>query len=171
MIKVIGMITMRVLLFVGLTAALTGAALAQSQQIVLGQPQIQIGADQKILFEAATKMVQRDFKAAEALYGQAIAINNKNIEAYLQRSMTRRELGDDAGMTSDAQTVVTLADAVLQQDPQNAHLHYQRGMGYRLLKQFEAAKNDVTTGMQLSGNSSWQTDLQAIDLERRETAR
>lgn len=152
----------------GLIMASTAPAAAQTQTFVFGNaPNIQLSNDQKIMLEAANKLVQRDYRSAEGMYTQAIALNGSNIEAYLQRAVARREMGDQNGMAADATTVINLSNSQLQQNPRDPTLYYQRGMGYRLLRQFDQARNDITTGMQIGGKSNWKTDLQAIELERK----
>lgn len=149
------------------------AAAAQTiqQTFVVGgsgsSSNLQIPNDQKIMLEAANRLVQKDFRGAESMYSQAIAVNRANIEAYLQRAVARRELGDEPGMSSDARSVILLANNALQQAPNNPTLYYQRGMGYRLLRAFDQAKNDIITGMRIGGKNNWKTDLQAIELERK----
>jgi len=141
-----------------------------TQTFVLGggnNASVQITNDQKILLEAANKFVRRDYEGAESLYTQAIAINGSNIEAYLQRAAVRRELHNEAGMTADANMVIGLANQALQRNGNDPGLYYQRGMGYRLLRQFDLARDDITTGMRIGGRSNWQTDLKAIEIERK----
>gem|GEM_PF-2376627 len=158
--------------FIPLVGMISLPAFAQTTQQTFilggsGASNLQISNDQKIMLEAANKLVQRDYRTAENMYSQAIAVNRVNIEAYLQRAVVRRELGDEAGMATDARSVIGLADNALQQSPNNPTLYYQRGMGYRLLREFDQAKNDIVTGMQIGGKSNWKTDLQAIELERK----
>jgi hypothetical protein len=145
------------------TFVLGGPARAQGG----GGPSVQIAPEQKMMFDAANLIVQRDFKGAESLYSQVIAMSRGNIEAYLQRGVVRREMGDEAGMMSDARNVVILANNALQQAPRDPTLYYRRGMGFRLLREFDQAKNDILTGMRIGGKTNWQNDLQAIDLERK----
>ena len=151
--------------------ALNGAApvFAQTTQtfVIGGASNLKISNDQKIMLEAANKLVQKDYSTAESMYSQAIAVNGGNIEAYLQRAVVRRELGDDQGMTADARSVIMLSNNALQQSPNNPTLYYQRGMGYRLLRHFDQARSDISTGMQIGGKGNWKTDLQAIELERK----
>lgn len=132
-----------------------------------GGSNVQFSNDQKIMLEAAGKLVQRDYSTAENLYTQAIAINGRNIEAYLQRAVVRREMHNDDGMSSDANTVIALANDALQQNPNDPNLYYQRGMGFRLLRQFDQARDDITNGMRIGGKDNWKTDLKAIELERK----
>lgn len=152
-----------------LLATVPAHAQTTQQTFVLGggANNLQIANDQKIMLEAANKLVQKDYRSAESMYTQAIALNQGNIEAYLQRAVARREMEDENGMASDARAVISLADNALQQNPKNPTLYYQRGMGYRLLHQFDQARDDITMGMQIGGKSNWKTDLQAIELERK----
>lgn len=146
---------------------------AQTKFIINGAPvsgsggRFQISPDQKLLLEAAKKVVSNDYKGAEALYDQAIRINSGNIDAYLQRGIVRRELGDQAGAAADGRTVVSMANRSLQQTPGDAGLYHRRGMGLRLMKDFEHAKMDIARAIQMSGKLSWKTDLQAIELEEK----
>jgi tetratricopeptide (TPR) repeat protein len=158
----------RLFCIIGLITALAAPAALAQQMVFGGNSKLQITNDQQVLFEAANKVMNRDFASAEGLYSQAIAMNGRNIDAWLQRAVTRRELGNEAGMQSDARTVIALSDEALQQTPQNANLFYERGMGYRLLRDYDKAREDISTGMRIGGRSSWQTDLQAIELERKE---
>ena len=152
-----------------LLGTIAGSALAQTQQtFVLGHGgNLQLSDDQKLMFEAANKFVARDYAGAESLYSQVIAINGRNIEAYIQRAAVRREMHNEGGTTSDAQTVIVLANNALQQNPRDPNLYHQRGMGYRLLRQFDQAENDINTGMTMGGRDSWKIDIKAIELERK----
>ena len=71
--------------------------------------------------------------------------------------------------TQDAASAVSLSSSLLARDPNNAQLYYQRGMSYRLLKDFTKAKADTRQAMQLAGGQrdDWKTDLTAIELEEK----
>jgi len=144
----------------------SGAATAQTQTFTIGGG-MQFAPEQKYLFEAANAFVQGDFSTANSLYSQAISLNANNTDAYLQRAAVRRELGDNAGMQADAQRVIELSNRALEQNPHNPNAYYERGMAHRLLKEFDDAKADITKGMRIGGKSNWQTDLKAIEMERK----
>ena len=145
----------------------SGSVLAQ-QTIPLGT-KLQFGEDQKVMLDAAAKTLKRDFKGAEVLYSKAIDINKSNIDAYMQRGIVRHELGNASGAASDGQATVTLANSALRNNPNDPNLYYKRGMGFRLLKRYDQAKQDISNGMRLGGSSSWQMDLQSIDFEQKES--
>ncbi len=128
---------------------------------------ISIGPEQKAMLQAAQYVMKNQFREAEALYSQVIGMNDGFIEAYLQRSVVRRELGNVAASQSDAVMAVRLTEMKLKDQPQNARLYYQRGTGYRLLRQFPQARKDIETAISLSGNNSWRGDLQAMALEEK----
>lgn len=163
------------LLMLPLLAAMPAGAQTVTQTFVLGgganagggSPAIQFAPDQTIMFNAANKFMQRDFPAAESLYSQAIALNPKNTDALLQRAAVRRELGNEGGMASDAQNVIALSNQALQKNPNDPNSYYERGMAYRLLKEYDEAKADIAKGMQIGGKKSWATDLKAIEIERK----
>lgn len=154
---------------------LPGLALAQTQTrtFVINKngkaatPGLMLPQDQKLMLAAAKKMSEREYKEAERLYGQALAANGSNINAYLQRGLVRRDLGNQAGMEADARQALSLVNARLAQDGNNANLYYQKSLGERLLKQFDAAEQDLRTAIRLSNKSEWNTDLKALELERR----
>ena len=144
---------------------------AETKFIINGAPagggKIQISPEQKLMLEAAKKVVSNDYKTAESLYDQALTINGSNMDAYLQRGIVRRELGNESGAASDGRAVVNLANSSLQLNPNDASLYHRRGMGLRLLKDYDNAQADITRAIQMSGQLSWKTDLQAIELERK----
>lgn len=144
-------------------------ASAQTVQYVLGNgnAKIEISSDQRLIFEADQKVVRKEYRAADTLYSQAIAINPNNIAAYLQRGIVRREMGNEQGAVADGRMAATLANNALHAAPRDFNLYYQRGMGFRLMKDFDQAHKDVTTAIQLGGPANWQTDLQAIALEKK----
>ena len=113
-------------------------AQSTQQQFVVSGGKLQISDEQKLILQAAQKSspTRLQEQCAESIYSQIIAGKNGSYtDAYLQRGVVRREMGDQAGMQSDARAVIiTLADASIQQNPNNAISYYQRGMGYRLLK-------------------------------------
>lgn len=128
---------------------------------------IVIPKEQAIMFEAAKKTTARDYKAADTLYTKAIAINNGNISAYLQRGLVRRQLGDERGAGADAERAIALVNLRLKQAPDDAELYYQRSLGARLLGQFNAAEKDLRYAISLSSRSEWENDLKALELEKR----
>jgi len=136
---------------------------------ISGLQKLQIPGDLKLIFEANSAVMKHDYPGAEGLYTQAIAINPNNTEAYLQRGFIRREMKNAAGAADDGRKAVMLANIGLQQEPGSAMLYHQRGMGERLLKDFDHAKDDIAKSLQLGGQADWQTDLQAIVLEQKES--
>src|SRR4051812_11290613 len=121
----------RLLMTIMLAALLPAGAQAQTttQTFVMGGGKVIMTDDQKLMLSAAQKIMSRDFRGAEALYSQAISINGRNIDAYLQRGIVRRELKDEEGSASDARMVVALANEGLKTDDRNPNLYYDRGMG------------------------------------------
>lgn len=132
-----------------------------------GGGKLALGPEQKLMFQATNKFVQLDYKGAETLYTQAIAMNGNNANAYVQRGAVRRELHNTAGMKSDAERAIVLLNANLEQNTNNADLYYQRSLAHRLLKQFDAAEQDLQKAMQIANRAEWETDMKAIALERK----
>jgi tetratricopeptide (TPR) repeat protein len=130
-------------------------------------PSMIISDDQKYMFEASKKFMDMDFKGAEALYSRAIDANEGNANAWLQRGVVRRELGDVRGMASDAQRALIITEAAMRQNPNDADLYYQKSLAERLLKRFDVAEQDLRQAMRLSNSRKWETDLKAIALERK----
>lgn len=126
-----------------------------------------ITPSQQLIFDANKKILQGDYASAEALYNKAIALDGNNASAYLQRGVVRREMKNEPGMRADAQMAIALLNQKLQADNRSAGAYHERSMAYRLLKQFDAAKQDLTLAIQLSGNARWQTDMTALELERK----
>ncbi len=101
---------------------------------------LKIDPNQQVMLDAAQKVMQKDYESALKLYNQVIA----------------------------AAMAVRLSEARLQQHPQNARLYYQRGTGYRLLKDFPKATENIRYAMQLAGGKrDWEFDLKAIALEQK----
>ena len=167
------MVKYGVLLAAALVAMVPDLAMAETRFIINGTPaggsggKFEVSADQKLMLEAAKKVVSNDYQAAESLYNQAITLNANNMDAYLQRGIVRRELGNQSGAEADGRAVVTLANNSLQQNPNDANLYHRRGMGLRLLRDFDNAKADISKAIQMSGQLSWKTDLQAIELAQK----
>lgn len=136
---------------------------------IQGGQQVVIPQDQQLMLQAARMVMQRDYGGALRLYDQAIGMNPGNIEAYIERSVVKREMQNTAGSEADAAMAVRLSDAAITRDPKNPLLYYQRGMGYRFLRDFAHAKENVRYAMQISGgqHSDWETDLRAIELEEK----
>ena len=122
--------------------------------------------EQQWMFEASGKFLHRDYKGAEEGYTKVLQSNNRHIDAYLQRAAVRREMDNGAGMQSDAKTALTLIDSELQQRS-DADLYYERSLANRLLKQFDAAEQDLRKAMSLNKSANWDNDLKAIALERK----
>lgn len=127
----------------------------------------EIGPEQKQMFEASAKFVKFDYKGAEAAYTEVLQMNGRNINAYVQRGVVRRELGNKEGTRSDATMALNLIDAALRQEQGNANLYYERSLANRLLKQFDAAEKDLRMAMRLNASANWENDLKAIALERK----
>lgn len=132
-----------------------------------GPVQIAITEEQKLMFEAPKYVFHQEYKAAEAIYTRVLGMNPSNSEAYIQRGLVRREIADTAGATADGRAAVIISNNALSANPNNASLYYERSMGFRLLKQFEQARKDMQIAIQLSGNTTWDTDMKAIDLEQK----
>ncbi len=128
---------------------------------------IKIAPEQQYMLKAAQYVMAKKFQEAESLYSQVIAANNQYIDAYLQRAVIRRELGNQNGSAGDAVIATRLADRLLQNSPQNARLYYQRASGYRLLKEFAKARADYNMALSLNNTSAWRADLQAMALEEK----
>lgn len=154
-------------------ACLPVSASAQTQTFVIKKsgaaaaPALTISQDQKLMLAAAGKMSEGKLKEAEILYSQALAANGGNVNAYLQRALARRDLGDTEGMATDARQAVALISARLEQNPGKANLYYQRSLAERLLRQFDAAEKDLRAAIRLSNKSEWTNDLTALELERK----
>jgi tetratricopeptide (TPR) repeat protein len=165
----------KITLFPVMVVALSLAfpAQAQTQRMVIENGKVasasrpEVGGDQVLMLEAVGKVMQRDYRAAETLYSQAIAQNAGNLQAYIQRGLIRRELKDGQGAQSDGRAVVTLADRTLQRNSEDADAYQQRAMGYRLQGQFALAKEDMRMALKRQRKISWENDLKAIELEER----
>jgi tetratricopeptide (TPR) repeat protein len=143
---------------------------AQAEAVTIktqGGPVV-IAQEQQLMLDAAQKVLKSDWRGALAVYDQVIALNASSIQGHLQRSVVKRELQDARGSQQDAAMAVTLSEAALQQNPQSARLYYQRGTGYRLLKDFPKATENIRYAMQMKGGKrNWETDLKAIALEEK----
>lgn len=128
-----------------------------------------IGEEQKLMFEASSKVMKKDYEGALEAYNKAIAVNGANIQAYIQRGVVRRELGDTGGARADGLAAAQLANGALAQNPNSASLYYQRGSAMRLLKDYDRASADIQHAIQLSGGQrrDWQGDLNAIELDKK----
>lgn len=151
---------------------LAGSTLAQTMliqngRIVSNGGHVQASAEQKLMLSAPEYIYKQDYRGAEMVYSQVIAMNDHHISAYIQRGLVRREMGDGAGAMEDGRAAVILANEALQTNPNEAYLYYQRGSGFRLLKQFSQARTDIQYAMRLRGDQSWDLDLKAIDLEEK----
>ncbi len=145
----------------------SGAASGQQQGGGGQASRLVIDQDQQLIFSATASVLKKDYPTAEKLYSQALAIDSSNINAYLQRGFVRREMGNTQGVESDARTAITLANNALKSNPRDSDIYYQRSMALRLIHQFELAKKDILTALQLGGKQSLQNDLKAIDLEQK----
>jgi len=119
-------------------------------------------------FLAAQAVMKHDYATAVQMYNQIIAANPNNIDAYISRGIVKREMKDDAGSITDGQAVLRLTEPGLQQNPNDALLYHQRGMGFRLVRDFGQATDNIQRAIQLSGgaNPAWQNDLNALKLEQ-----
>lgn len=147
--------------------AVTVPGYAYAETIKLQSGMASSGTKISPLLEASKKAMAGDLRGAEVAYSAIIASNPNHIEAYLQRGVMRRELGDATGRALDGQAALTLVDQRLQANPNSAELYRQRSMADRLLKNYPQARTDLRRAMQLDGGNRWQTDLQAITLEEK----
>jgi tetratricopeptide (TPR) repeat protein len=144
-----------------------GVAPAMAQQPPANGAKIVIGDDQRLMFAAMQAAIKKDYKTAEDMYSRMIALNPRDTNAYLQRGIMRRQMGNEAGALADGKSVVILANTSLQADPRAGALYYMRGMGFRLLKDYTQAEKDVQTAITQGGPPEWKTDLRAIELEKK----
>ena len=132
-----------------------------------GSSKITINQAQEVIFKAQQSLMKGDYAGAEALYSQAIALDNSNIQAYLHRGVVRRERRDYQGMDADARIALALTNNAIRANPRDPDGYYERSLALRLLYQFDQARKDVLAAMQLGGKPSLKNDLQAIELERK----
>ncbi len=134
-------------------------AYAQQQTIVMqggkiisggGAASAQAGEEQQLMNDAPNYVLRRDYQGAEGLYTHVIGINKNNIGAYIQRGLVRRELGNQQGAMADGQIAVTLTNELMNTLPNNANLYYQRAMGFRLMRQFPQAREDMQKAINLA---------------------
>lgn len=126
-----------------------------------------IGEAQQFIFKAQQSVLKGDWATAETLYSEAIARDGANLQAYLHRGVVRREKRDWRGVDADARMALALANRNVSAHPRDPDGYYERSMALRLLRQFDLAKKDVITAIQLGGKQSLRNDLQAIELERK----
>jgi len=157
------------MLVIALAALPYVPAHAQTTQVVLGGATVQINEQEKAMLTAANKMMKGDFKGAEQDYSGVLAVDSGYVDAYLQRGVVRRLQGNEQGAQNDGRAVLRLAEMALQKNPASAQGYYQRGMGYRLLKQYDHAKADVQKAIELGGKPAWRNDLRDIALEDKAT--
>lgn len=120
------------------------------------------------MLKAAQYVIEQKFGEAEVIYSSVISNNPKNLQAYIQRSIARRELGNKRGMETDAVEVINISQIEMQQRPDDASLYYSRGTAYRLLRDYAKARADIEYALRLSPeNAGWKQDLQAIALEEK----
>lgn len=130
--------------------------------------QIVLDSKQMGMLKAAQSVQRRDYAAALAAYDRVLAQDGAFVPAYIQRSVVKREMKDEVGSKADASMAVRLAEASLAREPQNPRLYYQRGQAYRLLGDYAKARENVRYAMQLPGaDATWNTELQAIDIEEK----
>jgi len=128
---------------------------------------MQMNQESVLMLQAAASFTKRDFRGAESIYTRILGINSKNVEATVQRALTRRELKNLQSMQSDARRAVELIDAELPQNPNNDDLYYNRSVAYRLLGDFDAAERDVRQSYRLGHRGLLDNDLNTIALERK----
>lgn len=129
----------------------------------------QIAPVQLTLLEASQAVMAKDYAKAEQLYSKAMAQDPTQPNTYIQRAVVYREMSDTSRMQADARTAISLANVRLGVQPSDAKAMWQRGMGFRLLKDFPQARRDLESAIRLSGSKgqNWQSDLQALNLEEK----
>jgi tetratricopeptide (TPR) repeat protein len=152
-------------------AQMTQKIIIRDGKIVAGDKQnsgnVALSEAQQLIFKAQQSLMKGDFASAEALYSEAIARDSSNVQAYLHRGVVRRERHEWRGVDADARMAVTLANGTIQANPRDPDGYYDRSLALRLLQQYDLAKKDVQTAIQLGGKASLRNDLQAIELERK----
>jgi tetratricopeptide (TPR) repeat protein len=127
----------------------------------------QVDKEQALILEAAARSMKRDFRGAEAIYTRIINTNNESIEGYLQRGLVRRSLANPQGVVEDATRARAFIDAALPQNTNNANLYYQRSLADRMLKDFDAAEQDLHQAIRLGKRDNFDNDFKAIEVERK----
>lgn len=141
---------------------------ADAQQALPLHKPIALDMKNILMLQAAQAVQKGEFKAALSIYDKIIAQNGDYIAAYIQRSVVRREIKDEAGSRADATMAIRLCEHRLRQQPNNAELYHQRGMGYRLLKDYPKAKENIQYAMRMPGaNRNWEQDLRNIQIEEK----
>ncbi|NBX03454.1 MAG: hypothetical protein EBR02_05250 [Alphaproteobacteria bacterium] len=157
--KALRMRYIRLLSFLLTSLFLGGIACAQTQPA--------IDAEGLQMLQAVQKTMMGDYKGAESEYSRVISINPQKVEAYLQRGVVRRELGNISGSQADGKAASNLATASIQKNPQDAEAYHQRGMAARLLGNYPQAKQDLEMSLSLGGNPDWKNDVRDTALEEK----
>lgn len=117
--------------------------------------------------EAAKLAVSGNFQDAIRLYDQILSVDQSNADAYLQRALMYRELGNESRCMADAAIALDLIERKFAQGSKKASLYRARANAKRLLRKFGEAKADMETAIKLSRSNKWVPDLQAIYLEEK----
>ncbi len=120
-----------------------------------------------LMISAIQKTMQQDYRGAENDCTRVISINPYNTDAYLQRGVIRRLLGNEQGAYADGQSAYTIASGQLSKNPRNPEAYHQRGMAARLMGNYALAKQELRTSLELGGDPDWKNDLRDTDLEEK----
>lgn len=121
----------------------------------------------KMELVAATLAVEGDYHGAIAKYSQIIASDPTQIDAYLQRGLLYREIGQLPKSLGDAAIAERFVELRFSEGKSSAKLYYQRAMAKRLRKDYTGAKADLQTAMRMKRNHKWHNDWQALLLEEK----
>ena len=105
-------------------------------------------SERTFLYAQATEYGYRNqFKEAENVLSQVIAICPKDSIAYFDRAIMRENLGDTLGAISDLTKQIEI-------DPQNADNYFLRGILYHKMKMYQEALEDFQKVNQLDAGNA-----------------
>ncbi len=101
-------------LTVAMTCAQPALVRAETTTIKLSGGQLVLGEEQKLMLEASGKVLDKDYAAALERYNRVIALNPNNGQAYIQRSVVKRQMGDAQARGSETAAIPEHAFALLR---------------------------------------------------------
>ena len=120
------------------------------------------------MIDATLKETKQDFKGAESIYTQVIAMNPDDPAAYIKRGNARKNMEMKKEGTKDLEKGLNIVLDAITKDPENPELYYLKATAMGHLSNFDAAIEAMKKAIKLKpGEKTYEFGLTALEMQKK----